>query len=180
MCDFDYFSMIRQQILFEKFYLPRPIESPPPVMIIPAFPEEPREKISIPLKQINEEFHIKKLKKINEKKNKIKNKKQKNIFLDSKNHLSNIHCKSSDKYINKVELKKKFNHENEFKQSKKIFVINKIGKNNNIIFNKSKNNIFNKSSELFQINYKFNKIVLNKNIRRIRTMDNLKRNIINN
>ena len=143
MQGFEYFDMIQKQILFEKFYLPRVRENPPPAIIIPASHEEPEVKIPLPIKQINEEYHIKKLNKNIKKKN--------NIFLGCKNNFSNIHFKLSNKNI--------------------------IGKYNNIILKKSKNNKFNKSWELIPINYELNIAYLEKKIHRIQSMNCLRRKL---
>ena len=75
MFDREYFNYIQEQILIKKFFSPRTQEHPPPVVMVRQEPPEPDIKIPIPIKIINEEFHIKKLKKkmIQKNKKKIKN-----------------------------------------------------------------------------------------------------------
>ena len=170
MQGFEYFDMIQKQILFEKFYLPRVRENPPPAIIIPASHEEPEVKIPLPIKQINEEYHIKKLNKNIKKKN--------NIFLGCKNNFSNIHFKLSNKnIINNYTKKELFSHDNKLLKKKGNCIINKIGKYNNIILKKSKNNKFNKSWELIPINYELNIAYLEKKIHRIQSTNCLRRKL---
>ena len=101
MFDREYFNYIQEQILIEKFFSPRTQEHPPPVVMVRQEPPEPDIKIPIPIKIINEEFHIKKLKKkmIQKNKKKIKeNKKRINLFLKQKNNIPNSSNNSGSYY----------------------------------------------------------------------------------
>ena len=62
---------------------------------------------------------------------------------------------------------------NEFRQEKKIFMLNKYINDNNLFGKKSKNNYFNKSFDFRQINYRLKTISLNEKIQKANSMFNL-------
>ena len=183
----EYFNFIEEQILIEKFYCRRPQEHPPPVVLVPQVPVEPEIKIPIPLKMINEEFHINKLKKKMRQKVKKKlkeNRKQKiNLFLKVKNSNSNNLNNSGSCNINPNGDKNDFfNYKNKSGQKSKIFIFQKKGDGNNIFLKNSNINNSNKSFEFTHINYKLKKLSINDIVPRAYSTNNIrinKNNLIN-
>lgn len=174
----EYFNIINREILKRRFYSPRRVELPPPIIIRRQVPKEPHIKIPLPIKTLNEEFHINKFKKILKGKNKKKNKENKNcninLFLEPKINKSNFSDKSCLNGINDKNKKKNlFNYMDEFRQEKKIFTLNKYINDNNLFGKKSKNNYFNKSFDFRQINYRLKTISLNEKIQKANSMFNL-------
>ena len=183
MFDREYFNYIQEQILIEKFFSPRTQEHPPPVVMVRQEPPEPDIKIPIPIKIINEEFHIKKLKKkmIQKNKKKIKeNKKRINLFLKQKSFIPNYPNNSGSCIINNNGNKNDFlNDLNKYEQKSKIFIIQKKGDGNKIISKNSKNNNSNKSFDFTQSNYKLKKISIDKIVPRAFSVKNIRVNINN-
>ena len=183
MFDREYFNYIQEQILIEKFFFPRPQEHPPPAVMIRQEPREPDIKIPIPIKIINEEFHIKKLKKkmIQKNKKKIKeNKKLINLFLKQKNNIPNFPNNSGSYNINNKGNKNDFlNDLNKCEQKSKIFIIQKKGDGNKIISKNYKNNNSNKSFDFTQSNYKLKKLSIDKIVPRAFSVKNIRVNINN-
>ena len=183
----EYFNFIEEQILIEKFYCRRPQEHPPPVVLVPQAPVEPDIKIPIPLKMINGEFHINKLKKKIRQKNRKKlkeNRKQKiNLFLKGKDPISNTLNNSGSCNINPNGDKNDFfNYKNKSGQKSKIFIIQKVGDENNIFIKNSNINNSNKSFEFTHINYKLKKLSINDIVPRAFSTNNIrinKNNLIN-
>jgi len=183
----EYFNFIEEQILIEKFYCRRPQEHPPPVVLVPQVPVEPDIKIPIPLKMINGEFHINKLKKKIRQKNRKKlkeNRKQKiNLFLKGKDPISNTLNNSGSCNINPNGNKNDFfNYKNKSGQKSKIFIFQKECDGNNIFLKNSKINNSNKSFEFTNINYKLKKLSINDIIPRAYSTNNIrikKNNLIN-
>ena len=183
MFDREYFNYIQEQILIEKFFSPRTQEHPPPVVMVRQEPPEPDIKIPIPIKIINEEFHIKKLKKkmIQKNKKKIKeNKKRINLFLKQKSNIPNFPNNSGSYIINNNGNKNDFlNDLNKYEQKSKIFIIPKKGDGNKITSKNSKDNNSNKSFDFTQSNYKLKKISIDKIIQRAFSVKNIRVNINN-
>jgi hypothetical protein len=183
MFDREYFNYIQEQILIEKFFSPRTQEHPPPVVMVRQEPPEPDIKIPIPIKIINEEFHIKKLKKkmIQKNKKKIKeNKKRINLFLKQKSFIPNYQNNSGSCIINNNGNKNDFlNDLNKYEQKSKIFIIQKKGDGNKIISKNNKNNNSNKSFDFTQSNYKLKKISIDKIVPRAFSVKNIRVNINN-
>jgi hypothetical protein len=146
-------------------------------------PPEPDIKIPIPIKIINEEFHIKKLKKkmIQKNKKKIKeNKKRINLFLKQKSNIPNFPNNSRSYIINNNGNKNDFlNDLNKYEQKSKIFIIQKKGDGNKIISKNSKDNNSNKSFDFTQSNYKLKKISIDKIVPRAFSVKNIRVNINN-
>ena len=180
----EYFNFIEEQILIEKFYCRRPQEHPPPVVLVPQVPVEPDIKIPIPLKMINGEFHINKLKKKIRQKNRKKlkeNRKQKiNLFLKGKDPISNTLNNSGSCNINPNGDKNDFfNYKNKSGQKSKIFIIQKKGDGNKITSKNSKDNNSNKSFDFTQSNYKLKKLSIEKIVPRAFSVKNIRVNINN-
>ena len=146
-------------------------------------PPEPDIKIPIPIKIINEEFHIKKLKKklIQKNKKKIKeNKKRINLFLKQKNNIPNSSNNSGSYNINFNGNKNDFLKDiNKYEQKSKIFIIQKKGDGNKITSKNSKDNNSNKSFDFTQSNYKLKKISIDKIVPRAFSVKNIRVNINN-
>ena len=183
MFDREYFNYIQEQILIEKFFFPRPQEHPSPVVMLRQETKEPDIKIPIPIKIINEEFHIKKLKEkmIQKNKKKIKeNKKLINLFLKQKNNIQNFQKNSGSYYINNNGNNNDFlNDLNKYEQKSKIFIIQKKGDGNKIISKNSKNDNSNKSFDFTKSNYKLKKLSINKIIPRAFSVKNIRVNVNN-
>ena len=173
MFDKEYFNYIEEQILIEKFQFPRHQIHPPPVLIIPEVPVKSDIKIPIPIKEINEEFHIKKL-------NKKKKQNNKKKIMEIKNYFSNNFLKNQrNNNTNNNGTKNDFsNYMIKSIQKNKIFIIPKEGNVNNIFLENTKT-YSNKTFNFTQIKYKFKKLPINKIVPRAYSMDNIKIKINN-
>lgn len=177
MYGLEYFNLIQRDILHRKLYFPRSSDPVPHAIIMPPIPYEPSVKINIPVKQINEDYNIKKFKKIMNKKRKKKNLEDKtqNIypFLDTNNIALNPSYNPEIINIEKNAKIDMLNNLNNLEQNKS-FCKKKEKKTKDIIkiINNDKS-YFSKSLESEDIICRISNISLKENIRRVNSMQNL-------
>ena len=178
MYGFEYFNLIQNQILLKKINDVRYHHESPSRIFIPYSPPEPELKIYIPIKQINEDYNIKKFIKIKNKHNQKKKGNNDKIkadkpFFGGKNNIFISNNKANEinigKNINKDEV---LNIKYIMSQNEENCINKK--KHKNIIIKNRKNNYFFNSLEVDKVGSRKNKLNIYQNIRQINSMKNIR------